>query len=164
MPINDEEICDDSDSDYDSYYGDDESEEVEGATSDNEDNPNNDSDSIIAATISLLVAEKKQCFEGGANDNADDNTRLLNSYIVFPNPCKLTTADTEALAAKVTAGQKRNTKLLRNMLKDHALFRKENLQHDIKNKMICHSCVEHCLEVGSLVSIYLAVAAPLHCC
>jgi len=80
--------------------------------------------------------ERRQQLEGGDDNDANDDARSLNSYIVFPDLHKLLPAETEPLDTKVSAGQKRKTMLLWNLLKDYALFGKENLQNDIKNKML----------------------------
>jgi len=81
----------------------------------------------------------------GRMDDDDDNVRLLNSFILFPNPQKISNVGT-------TMATKGNNKTLQkerqnmwNSLKDYGSFQREKLEKEIQSKMVCRACIEHVL-------------------
>jgi len=51
---------------------------------------------MIATATPLLVVERKQWLTGRTEDNNHD-IGSLNSFFVFPNPCKLSQAETQSV-------------------------------------------------------------------
>jgi len=119
-----------SESDCNSYYGDDKSDDLVIIPGNNAEDSvevlgdkslaSDNDDSIIAAATSLLVVERKQQLAGGI-DNKDDDVRSLNSFIIFPNPHKLSQEETKSTKSNMKeakASLKKARKMLWNSLKD----------------------------------------------